>query len=240
MESIKELSNMLEVYVCTSLSEPEINPRRYRRGMTVSELKNKLEMVTGRSANSMNLSAYDKDKFVAKLDDDDSQIGSYSIENGMQLLVEDPTFQNLDQDSIDGYKMTEEEYDAKQETLKSFLKNNKLGKYNPEYIQQRKQEALEKEKLENAEKQLIDNMKIGQRCCIKLPNKPIQRGTVMYLGQIEEKSGYWVGVKYDEPYGKHDGSINGKRYFETLPKYASFVTPSAVEVGDFPVIDDEL
>lgn len=108
-----KLSDMLEVYICTKLSEPEINPRRYRRGMTISDLKNKLEMITGRSASTMVLSAFDKDKFVAKLDDEDSQLGSYPVESGMFLLVDDPAFVD-DQDAIDGYKMTEEEYNAKQ------------------------------------------------------------------------------------------------------------------------------
>lgn len=120
------------------------------------------------------------------------------------------------------------------------MKINKLGKYNPDYLKQREQENLEKEQQDNIEKELIDKMEIGQRCCIRLPNKPTQFGTVMYTGRLDDKNGYWVGVKYDEPYGKHDGSLNGKRYFETLPKYGSFVTPSAVEIGDFPVIDDEL
>lgn len=124
--------------------------------------------------------------------------------------------------------------------MKSFLKNNKLGKYNPDYIKQQEQENLEKGQQENIEKELIDKMEIGQRCRICLPNKPIQHGTVMYKGRLDGKNGYWVGVKYDEPYGKHDGCLNGKRYFETLPKYGSFVTPSAIEIGDFPVIDDEL
>lgn len=109
-----QLSDMLEVYVCTKLSDPEINPRRYRRSMAISDLKNKLEMVTGRSASTMVLSAYDKDKLVAKMDDDDSQLGSYPVENGMFLLVDDPAYQTFDQDTIDGYKMTEEEYNAKQ------------------------------------------------------------------------------------------------------------------------------
>lgn len=109
-----QLSDMLEVYVCTKLSDPEINPRRYRRSMTISDLKNKLEMVTGRSASTMVLSVYDKDKLVAKMDDDDSKLGSYPVENGMFLLVDDPAYQTFDQDTIDGYKMTEEEYNAKQ------------------------------------------------------------------------------------------------------------------------------
>lgn len=109
-----QLSEMLEVFVCTKLSEPEINTRRYRKGMTIGDLKNKLEMITGRSASTMLLSAYDKDNLVAKMDDDDSQLGSYPIENGMFLLVDDPAYNAFNDDSVDGYKMTEEEYNAKQ------------------------------------------------------------------------------------------------------------------------------
>lgn len=109
-----QLSDLLEVFICTKLSEPEINTRRYRKGMTINDLKNKLEMITGRSAGTMILSVYDKDKLIAKLDDDDSQLGSYPVENGMFLLVDDPAYEASDQDSIDGYKMTEEEYNAKQ------------------------------------------------------------------------------------------------------------------------------
>jgi tubulin-folding cofactor B len=208
--------------------------------MTVSDLKNKLEMITGRSAITMMLSVYDKDKMVAKLDDDDSQLGSYPVENGMFLLVDDPAYQTLDEDGIDGYKMTDEEYNAKQETLKTFLKSHKLGKYNPEYIKQQEKENLEKDQQLNIDKEMIDKMEVGQRCRINLPNKPIQHGTIMYKGCLDDKIGYWVGVKYDEPYGKNDGCLNGKQYFEALPKYGSFVPPKVVEIGDFPVIDDEL
>lgn len=109
-----QLSEMLEVYVCTKLSEPEINTRRYRKGMTIGDLKNKLEMITGRSASTMMLSVYDKDNLIVKMDDDDSQLGSYPVNNGMLLLVEDPEFNASNIDDVDGYKMTEEEYDAKQ------------------------------------------------------------------------------------------------------------------------------
>lgn len=82
--------------------------------MAVGDLKNKLELITGRSASTMVLSAYDKQKLVVKLDDDDAQLGSYAVENGMFLLVDDPAYETSDQDAVDGYKMTEEEYDAKQ------------------------------------------------------------------------------------------------------------------------------
>ena len=41
----------------------------------------------------------------------------------------------------------------------------------------------------------------------------------------------WIGVKFDENYGKNDGSIRGKRYFQTEPRCGGFVLPQAVNVG---------
>ncbi|XWS37429.1 hypothetical protein CRYUN_Cryun19dG0042200 [Craigia yunnanensis] len=39
-------------------------------------------------------------------------------------------------------------------------------------------------------------------------------GTVKYVGNVEGYSGTWVGVDWDnEGDGKHDGSINGVKYF---------------------------
>jgi len=52
--------------------------------------------------------------------------------------------------------------------------------------------------------------------------------TVRFRGSLEDKNGEWVGIEYDEPYGKHDGSYNGKRYFECFDKYGSFVKPAKI------------
>ena len=49
--------------------------------------------------------------------------------------------------------------------------------------------------------------------------------------------GSWVGVEYDEPVGKNDGTVEGTRYFSCLAGYGGFVRPSLVSPGDFPPSD---
>ena len=63
-------------------------------------------------------------------------------------------------------------------------------------------------------------------------------------GVSQLKSGIWIGVAYDEPLGKHDGTINGERFFTCDPQHGAFVRPTRVKVGEFPPFeesfDDEL
>ncbi|KAJ4892108.1 CAP Gly-rich domain protein [Raphanus sativus] len=48
-----------------------------------------------------------------------------------------------------------------------------------------------------------DNIKVGDRCQVEPGEK---RGVVKYVGRAESLGpGYWVGIQYDEPLGKHDG-----------------------------------
>ena len=59
-------------------------------------------------------------------------------------------------------------------------------------------------------------------------------GEVKYIGEVHFKPGMWVGIQYDEPFGKNDGSVEGKRYFQCQPKYGGFVRVTNVTVRDFP------
>uniref|UniRef100_A0A8C7DQW7 CAP-Gly domain-containing protein n=1 Tax=Oncorhynchus kisutch TaxID=8019 RepID=A0A8C7DQW7_ONCKI len=49
---------------------------------------------------------------------------------------------------------------------------------------------------------------------------------------VDFKPGHWVGVKYNEPLGKHDGQVRNK--------YVAFVRPRTKTVGHFPEEDFHL
>ena len=67
-----------------------------------------------------------------------------------------------------------------------------------------------------------------------------RRGIVCrYVGKCNPlPKGYWVGVEFDEPVGKNDGSAKGERFFECSEGYGSFLRPENVQAGDFQPIDD--
>nr|CDS22634.1 dynactin subunit 1 [Echinococcus granulosus] len=53
-------------------------------------------------------------------------------------------------------------------------------------------------------------------------------GTVAFIGTTQFSSGKWVGVVLNEPLGKNNGTVQGKRYFDCKESYGLFVRPSQV------------
>ena len=49
---------------------------------------------------------------------------------------------------------------------------------------------------------------VGARCEVETYEEGLhKRGTVRFVGSTEfNKTGVWVGIEYDEPMGKNDGS----------------------------------
>ncbi|XP_049572849.1 dynactin subunit 1a isoform X3 [Syngnathus scovelli] len=59
-----------------------------------------------------------------------------------------------------------------------------------------------------------------------------QRGTVAFIGATLFASGKWVGVILNEPKGKNDGTVQGKRYFTCEENHGIFVRQTQIQVVD--------
>ncbi|XP_076296586.1 tubulin-binding cofactor B [Lasioglossum baleicum] len=217
--------------------------RRFQKGITIDEFKGKLELITGANPATMVVEVFDKnDRLVCTLNNGQQLLGSYPIDDGMRIHVIDKfTREESNLDSIDKFEISEEEYAKRTDTVKAFLEKNKLGKYNKEKAEKKAEEKRQEEEAEEAQ---ANSCHVGERCEVSVPNQPKRRATIMYVGKTEFKEGWWIGVKYDEPRGKNDGTVNGTKYFECLPKYGGFIKPMHIKVGDFPEelfdLDEEL
>lgn len=217
--------------------------KRLNKSMTIAELKSKLELITGGSSGNMKMDVFDKDdRLVCSLDDDNRLLGSYPVDDGNRLNVVDSSkskgeFENTA--GVEKFELSKDDYSKRGDTVQAYLKKNKLGKYNEEEMAQL---ANEKAKNEEAERKLAEEggMVDGARCEVTVVGAGKRRGTIRFSGKVHFQPGWWVGVQYDEPTGKNDGSVGGKRYFTCPDKYGGFVKPVSVKVGDFPEEDLDL
>uniref|UniRef100_A0A8C5Q1B4 Tubulin folding cofactor B n=1 Tax=Leptobrachium leishanense TaxID=445787 RepID=A0A8C5Q1B4_9ANUR len=208
--------------------------------------KCKLELVVGSPASCMDLQLFSTDNvFLQNLDQDDALLGSYPVDNGCRIHVIDKSGARIgefeDLSGVEKFEISKESYEKRTDSVRSFMKKNKIGKFNEEEMAQITAENARK--LEE-ERVAADSITSGARCEVRVIGQPTKRGTVMYVGRTDFKPGYWVGVQYDEPFGKNDGSVGSKRYFTCSPKYGAFVKPQHVSVGDYPEedysLDDEM
>ncbi|XP_030007032.1 tubulin-folding cofactor B [Sphaeramia orbicularis] len=228
----------VNVRLTTTLSSFEVQ-RRFNRGISVAELKGKLEMIVGALASCMDLELYSiNDKFLQKIDDNEALLGSYPVDDDCRIHVIDRSGGKMgefsDVSKVEKFELSDEAYDKKTDSARSFMKKQRVGRYNEEDMAKKKAELAAREEEQKA---AADAISVGNRCQVQVPGQPTKLGTVMYVGTTDFKPGYWVGVKYDEPLGKHSGSVGGKCYFECENKYGAFVKPLSVTVGDFPEED---
>uniref|UniRef100_A0AC35F678 CAP-Gly domain-containing protein n=1 Tax=Panagrolaimus sp. PS1159 TaxID=55785 RepID=A0AC35F678_9BILA len=54
------------------------------------------------------------------------------------------------------------------------------------------------------------------------------KGRVAFYGETEFSDGTWLGIILDEPLGKNNGTVQGKKYFECEDKYGIFIKPSQI------------
>eukprot|EP01104_Vermistella_antarctica_P011837 TRINITY_DN3347_c0_g1_i1.p1 TRINITY_DN3347_c0_g1~~TRINITY_DN3347_c0_g1_i1.p1 ORF type:complete len:292 (-),score=66.97 TRINITY_DN3347_c0_g1_i1:374-1207(-) len=222
----------------------------YDKSMSIGTLKDKLERTYGTPVQFMTLQLYDAPskggQLLGNLTDESKLLGYYSPLDNMRLHVVDRDPNHTvallqDVSQVEKYEMSEKDYNARDNTV-------------------RKLKQKEKEKKEAAgggtgcgsvscgspgtcggaseEVVIPDHMHVGDRCEIMSGDGSLgRRGTVMYVGGLHFAKGCWVGVRFDEPVGKNDGSAKGQKYFDCPMNYGSFTKPDKVTVGDFPELD---
>ncbi|XP_010552969.1 PREDICTED: tubulin-folding cofactor B [Tarenaya hassleriana] len=206
---------------------------RFSLQMSVEAVKEKLWKKCGTTVNSMALELYDDTgSKVAALSDDTRPLGFFSPLDGFRLHVIDLDPSSVtsggwleDTSLVEKYTISEEAYAKRNDSFRKF--KEKVVSQNPA--------ASETKMRENYMEDLCVNIKVSDRCQVEAGEK---RGVVKYVGRAESLGpGYWVGVQYDEPLGKHDGMVKGTRYFECPPLHGSMVRPDKVKVGDYPERD---
>ncbi|GMH32760.1 hypothetical protein BSKO_00594 [Bryopsis sp. KO-2023] len=197
---------------------------------TVGQLKAQLSMRCGTAESSMKLVLKDhSEATVAELSDDSMPLAMYSPHDGfiIHIVDLDPTSASAggwleDLSKVEKYVMADEDYASRDNTFRQFRKNLEASGTIPS-------------RQPSSASHSIDHVTVGERCLVEPGEK---RGEVRYVGEVEGlASGAWVGVAYDEPLGKNDGTCKGIPYFQCEQGYGSFVRPGKVSCGDYPPVD---
>ncbi|KAJ3761763.1 tubulin-folding cofactor B [Lentinula raphanica] len=218
----------LHVFVVSPDTRSE---RRFDPHITVGQLKSKLELFTGIPAASQVISVLnseDNPTIVAQLSDDSKPLGFYSLQDWQVLKVDDSnpsasfTGQLTDVSQVDKFELSDDAYAQRTDSVLAYKQQHKVGRFAP--------------KAEETKTASIPaNMTVNARCEVESLEPGLsKRGTIRFVGETKFASGVWVGVEYDEPFGKNDGSVKGDRYFTCRPNYGVFIKPEKVKVGDFP------
>ncbi|KAJ1637375.1 CAP Gly-rich domain-containing protein [Pavlovales sp. CCMP2436] len=196
--------------------------------ITVDNLKDKLRTHTGTGSAHAYLTLLDDGgQPIADLDDESKMLGYYSPYDGCTIHITDLDPYSLAANGgLDDVSLVEK---SKEMRTREHARQKKLD---PNYVPPPDpvKIIIDDPDHQKAEAELVA---VGMRCQVKIGKR---RGEVKYVGRVEGVGkGFWIGVQYDEPVGRNNGTARGKRYFE-CPKgnYGAFVRPVSLAVGDFP------
>jgi len=228
------MSSIVHIFVVSPDTRSE---RRFDLHLTVEQLKAKLELITGVPVPNqvlLLLASETDHRVVASLTDDTKPLGFYGVQDWQVIKVEDNnpatsfTGQLTDVSQVQKFELSDSEYAARKDSVLAYKQAHKMGRFAPK-----------DEQAAQPPEPLID-IQVGSRCEVESTEEGLhKRGTVRFVGPTEFGMGTWVGIEYDEPMGKNDGSVQDVRYFRCLPKYGVFVRPEKVIIGEFPVEDIE-
>lgn len=232
---------------------------RLDRHMTVERVKEKLRTHTGTGSLFMHLTLLDHNGgVVSDMINEETKLGYFSPMDGWTIHITDLDPHSLaanggleDVSQVKKYEISDEAYNQRDDNFRKFRAAKKAA--DPTWTlakevkqnQDRKRMEMDPTFVPEPMKAPITDdehladvaagIKVGDRCEVTLGGK---RGAITYVGKIPQIApGWFVGVQYDEPVGKNDGSIKGKRYFECPANYGGFLRPDKLQVGDYPERD---
>lgn len=224
---------------------------RLDQHVSIEAVKVKLVSHCGTSASNMELQLKDQRGTVLAHLQDGHKLGYYSPCDGYTIHVIDTDPDSMsangwleDVSKVQKYEMSDEDYQKRDNTYRKF--KEKKQEDDPSWTLE-KEMALKRgvphaaphvaTKIEDADfqRQEASLVTVGNRCEVSPGGK---RGSVRFVGQCPGLPlGFWVGVEYDEPVGKNDGTVKGTRYFTARLNFGGMVRPVNVTVGDFPPED---
>ncbi|KAG0050127.1 hypothetical protein BGZ83_005086 [Gryganskiella cystojenkinii] len=229
--------SILNVYVTSENNSTEL---RLSKALTIDNIKIKLEPITGISASFQQLELHHDGTFVTSLEGhpQETMLGAFPIEDYWTIHVVDTNPSRVkgqynDVSLVKKFELADDEYEKRSDSVLAFKKRNNLGRFN-DAASDASSTTTQNRAFEEAAK----SISLGDRCEVDVGDANLKRrGTVRFIGLTEFQTGIWVGVQYDEPLGKNDGTVQGVRYFTCPAKFGSFVRPDKVVTGDFPEED---
>ncbi|KAI6801417.1 hypothetical protein KC360_g7761 [Hortaea werneckii] len=226
-------------------SEISASERRITPSWSITQLKARLEPITGVPATCQSLTlkiASQAAQLIQAADEDATQLAAWPLQAYAEIYVSDTRppgarTNYTDVSAVPKYEMSTADYENRTDSVLAWKKSQKLGRFDPNAP------SIEESKVAASYAEVsARSIAVGKRCRLLPADSDARRGEVAFVGDVGEIPGgvgAWVGVRLDEPTGKNDGSVKGTRYFECAGGNCGvFVRPERVEVGDFPVLDE--
>ncbi|PRP83591.1 hypothetical protein PROFUN_08317 [Planoprotostelium fungivorum] len=191
------------------------NRKTFPATITIGALKEKIHLFFGTDPQFQKLELRVDGNTTVEMNDDNATLATYNPADYQELHVidTDPSNQigNLqDISKVEKYVMSEEAYSQRENT----------------YRKHKEEETRQKQQ---AEEPFPDHIKVGDKVIVPgTEGAESRNGTVAYVGAVDGSKGFWIGLIFDGPNGKNDGSVKGKRYFTCEPNHGGFVKPNKV------------
>ncbi|CCH43575.1 Cell polarity protein alp11 [Wickerhamomyces ciferrii] len=229
----------ITVQVTSALTNSE---RRVSTNWTLKYFKQRLETITGIPPEDQQLllfiNTFSTDGKEIKgsqgQTDDSTTLDQFQFQAHSRIQVNDtrPESELNDLNNEEGgqfFELKDEDYEKRSDSIRRWKQDNKLGRFDPAF-------EAKKEEIRQSNESKAKELKEGSRFRTVNDKDGERRGVIRYVGKVPEidPDSIWVGVQFDEPVGKNNGSIKGVSYFTANQNYGGFLRPVQIEQGDFP------